>query len=215
MLRAVVVRFQFEGFHRWTLAPPQHGYLANTHRHMFHVRAVRPVQHNDRDIEFIELKRDMLTYCQHVYGRCPTEYSCEHMAEALVKQFSLSLCEVSEDGENGGLIMPHEDDFRRPTFPEPVTVTVTAGGGSPPQSTTGCAGPEPQKPKKDMKFDGGMFVGIEAEGPTTHIRGTPTLFIPASWSGSMSDLRAAIALFLAAKTNRCHLYVGADRKSVV
>jgi hypothetical protein len=101
----VVVRFQFEGVHCWPGAP-QDGptpFLREMHRHMFHVTAKKAVTHDDRDIEFIHLKRLLLQAC--LANFCgPHTLSCETMAATLLNKFGLDSCEVSEDGENGGLV---------------------------------------------------------------------------------------------------------------
>ncbi len=102
---SVIVRLQFEGIHSWPGAP-QRGptpFLREPHRHIFHVTATRPVTHGDRDVEFIQLKRMLLQECLACFGG-PHTLSCEDMAAHLLKNFGLSRCEVSEDGENGGLV---------------------------------------------------------------------------------------------------------------
>lgn len=101
---SIVVRFQFEGIHSWPGAP-QDGptpFLRDPHRHVFHVTAHRPVTHDDRDVEFIQLKRVMLQACLANFSG-PHTLSCEAMAAHLLNTFGLSRCEVSEDGENGGV----------------------------------------------------------------------------------------------------------------
>jgi hypothetical protein len=50
----VVVRTAFAGTHRWPEAPVSRAYLANVHRHLFHVEACVSVDAG-RDIEFHDL----------------------------------------------------------------------------------------------------------------------------------------------------------------
>ena len=105
----VVVTFQFEGFHNWPGCPlPEVSFLEERHRHIFHVKAYKPVSHDDRDVEIILLKRSMLLFIStfgHLHG--PAELgsmSCEMLAKELINHFDLSQCEVLEDGENGAAV---------------------------------------------------------------------------------------------------------------
>lgn len=43
------------GLHSWPAAPPGRAYLAQPHRHLFHVRATVAVDHEERDVEFHDL----------------------------------------------------------------------------------------------------------------------------------------------------------------
>lgn len=96
----VIVRFQFEGVHYWPGAPEDAAILRHPHRHVFHVEAAMPVTHDDRDVEFIELKRVMQLYCVGMFTG-PHPLSCEMIARRLVDRFALDKCAVFEDGENG------------------------------------------------------------------------------------------------------------------
>jgi hypothetical protein len=106
----VFVTCQFEGFHCWPEAPDEFAYLRTIHRHIFHVRLHKEVKHNDRDIEFIELKRQVLDYCLKTYGsghdQAPrwSRFSCEDVAHDLFSMFNATRVEVSEDGENGTIV---------------------------------------------------------------------------------------------------------------
>jgi hypothetical protein len=110
----IEVRFQFEGAHCWPNAPDSVLFLRTPHRHVFHVRARMDVNHNDREIEFILVKRhlqqNMIDVFRMSNNLLPTS-SCEEMAEYLceyIKQFykrtSVEV-EVSEDGENGAVVV--------------------------------------------------------------------------------------------------------------
>jgi 6-pyruvoyl-tetrahydropterin synthase len=103
----VYCTFQFEAFHMWPAAPEQVNYLRTPHRHVFHVRAETDVEHNDRDVEFITLKQDLLRAvrtkivdAKHVVAT----WSCEQWAQWMLDTFSLRQVEVSEDGENGAVV---------------------------------------------------------------------------------------------------------------
>ena len=100
-----------EGIHRWETCPIEEvKYLRDDHRHIFIVKAYVPVTHSDRDVEFIWLKHQIQNYMRTMYWS--QEYnchyfdkrSCEMIAEELIREFGLSMCEVSEDGENGAIV---------------------------------------------------------------------------------------------------------------
>ena len=105
----VYCTLQVEGTHEWPECPfDEVGYLRNTHRHVFHVKAYVPVTHDDRDVEFIMLKHHIDEYLFNAYGEgdiCKFgSMSCEMIARELLDVFNLSCCEVSEDGENGAIV---------------------------------------------------------------------------------------------------------------
>jgi len=54
--RWVVVRHQVEGFHHWPDAPHHRSYLAVRHRHLFYLEVAVQVAHQDREIEFHDLR---------------------------------------------------------------------------------------------------------------------------------------------------------------
>ena len=113
MRKYIVVKLQVEGLHNWPEARevlPEMGFLSDKHRHMFHIKMIKEVLHNDRDIEIIQFKRkvqndlNLLFYDNAVgcidFGR----RSCEDLAELLIKNYDLTCAEVLEDGENGAII---------------------------------------------------------------------------------------------------------------
>ena len=114
--RFIWVTFQKEGFHAYPAAATDPtlatgdmydvSFLASPHRHMFHFKVQVEVTHNDRDIEFIQLKR----WLEHLYAGESLNLnakSCEMIADDLYVQISVKypgrdvIIEVSEDGENG------------------------------------------------------------------------------------------------------------------
>jgi hypothetical protein len=114
---------QLEGFHNWKNCPiDEVDFLQSPHRHMFHFKCWKDVTHDDRDIEFIMMKRRVQAYLLDKYGESikvdpDTELlcgefitlvfnsmSCEMIARDLINAFGLSKCEVSEDGENGAVL---------------------------------------------------------------------------------------------------------------
>ncbi len=113
MRRFVVSSLQVEGLHCWPEAKqvfPEVGFLSDPHRHMFHITAVKKVEHNDRDVEIIKMKHDIQEYLESEYHSryfgCLdfNRMSCEDIAEELVNVFELMSCKVLEDGENGAII---------------------------------------------------------------------------------------------------------------
>lgn len=56
--------FSFEGKHCWPDAVNHEGveFLSLKHRHIFHVRVIVSVSHDDRDVEFILMKRYLEKY---------------------------------------------------------------------------------------------------------------------------------------------------------
>ncbi len=99
----IIVRLQYEAIHHWKDAD---NYLKHPHRHIFHVEAKKPVTHDDRDIEFIELKNQMEAYALAKWSNGKThQASCEMMARDFIEQFDLSYCRVMEDNENGAEVI--------------------------------------------------------------------------------------------------------------
>lgn len=108
----VLARTQFEGFHYWADAPDEVAFLRQLHRHMFHVEVVIPVEHDDRDIEIILLKRTLDEYCSSLTEKIKTEgWSCERIASTLAlmlaNKYNFDSCvvQVLEDNENGGTVI--------------------------------------------------------------------------------------------------------------
>jgi hypothetical protein len=134
--RKIWVTFQKEGIHKYpaALTDPSLAtgdeydvsFLGYPHRHIFHFRVWIDVFHNDRDIEFIQFKRWLLSLYSNSAGSSglrdrsvphnqdpvlSLDYkSCEMMADDLYIQIAdrypgrAVWIEVSEDGENGCLI---------------------------------------------------------------------------------------------------------------
>jgi len=110
----IFVTFSFEGEHCYPDAPKEVYYLRNVHRHMFNVRVVIDVYHDEREIEFHMFKRE-LQKLYTSYENCSNK-SCETMARELAgylmihyrgRDFSIT---VDEDGENGAIINYLKDD---------------------------------------------------------------------------------------------------------
>jgi hypothetical protein len=115
----IFVTFQKEGIHCFpdALTNPQFAtgdeydvsFLGYPHRHIFHFQVWISVEHNDRDIEFIQFKR----WLQSLYddATLALDYkSCEMMSDELYEVIKQKYpgrevwISISEDGENGSLI---------------------------------------------------------------------------------------------------------------
>lgn len=100
------VRFQQEGIHKYPDAPEGVEFLRYDHRHIFHFEVEVEVFHDDRDIEFILLQRELKAlYRDEVLQ---LDYmSCEMMADQLYEYIAKHYpgrdvtITVSEDNENG------------------------------------------------------------------------------------------------------------------
>jgi hypothetical protein len=110
------VTFQKEGIHRYPAAGTDPklatgdwldvSFLATPHRHIFHFRVEMEVFHDDRDVEFIQLKRILENWYSE--KTLSVDYkSCEMIAKDLYDKIIVKWLgrdiriEVSEDGENG------------------------------------------------------------------------------------------------------------------
>ncbi len=105
------VTFQKEGIHKYPAAATdpklaEVSFLGNEHRHIFHFRVELEVFHDDRDVEFILLKREL----ESLYNNGTLQLnhmSCEMLASELAIYIKENYprrdlrIEVSEDGENG------------------------------------------------------------------------------------------------------------------
>lgn len=105
----IFVTTRFEGFHRWKDAPADVSFLRFMHRHLFGVTLGVWVTHNDRDVEFFQLKRKLEEHIKELWEGRKFDYSCEAIAEMLIcyitdQGYSVSFCTVDEDGENGATL---------------------------------------------------------------------------------------------------------------
>lgn len=108
--RLILVRTRFEGIHSWPDAPEEVSFLRSPHRHEFHVELQITVTHNDRELEFILVKRALDKFISS-WDKLESR-SCEMMAELIIewvhKTYGLTRdvqCSVFEDGENGAVLL--------------------------------------------------------------------------------------------------------------
>lgn len=109
--KTIWVNFQKEGIHKYPLALTEPEledvkFLGYPHRHIFHFRVEIEVFHDDRDIEFILLKRELESLydqgtLQLDYKSC--EMLCDDLAEYIINKYPQRdlIISVSEDNENG------------------------------------------------------------------------------------------------------------------
>lgn len=100
----VFCTLSFEAMHRWPDAPEEVAFLSNPHRHIFNVRAEKVVSHDDRDVEFILLKREIQKWIDRALLARVDTWSCERWASEILKAHNLDEVTVDEDGENGATV---------------------------------------------------------------------------------------------------------------
>jgi hypothetical protein len=113
------VTWRFEGTHFFPDMPEElkHvAFLGNEHRHIFHCTVWVEVKHDNRDIEYIDLKRAL----KDNFGDGQMDYkSCEMMAKDICAFVAKRhgkreiKIQVLEDGENGALYEPSPDEAQR------------------------------------------------------------------------------------------------------
>lgn len=106
------VEFTQVGFHHWPDAPTARAYLRNPHRHLFHVEVSTTVEHDDRDIEFHDLRDESITLLRGIavgkgfdFGSQSCETIARRLGLRLIDRYRLPFTiTVSEDGECGATI---------------------------------------------------------------------------------------------------------------
>ena len=107
------VRYEAPGWHNWPGAPDHRAYLRYEHRHLFHVEARREVAHDDRALEFhdvrdvLELAWGGMTGANQALGARSCEMMARELINALVGRFGDGppwTVSVSEDGECGAVV---------------------------------------------------------------------------------------------------------------
>lgn len=108
MIRWARVSTRFEGLHCWPQATEEVRFLLHLHRHEFHVTLWIEQYHDQRDVEYITLKRWLKDLLDAGF---PESFSCEAMAREIIFSARQAYgperkyqCEVLEDGENGALL---------------------------------------------------------------------------------------------------------------
>ena len=109
--RNIFITTQKEFIHQYVDAPEEVWFLRDLHRHMLHVKVEIEVFNNDRELEFIILKRELEDYLDSLDLCTPSNRSCETIAESILNYFQEEYgsdrdleVTVSEDGENGSTL---------------------------------------------------------------------------------------------------------------
>lgn len=106
----VYATFEVEGFHRWPDAHAERDYLRARHRHLFGICVWVRVSHDERDVEFHDLRSMIEAWWTDSGGPERDTASCESMATALGEHLArdrglaVTGVEVNEDGENGAQV---------------------------------------------------------------------------------------------------------------
>jgi hypothetical protein len=110
ILTLISVTGRFEAIHSWPDCPHEDvSFLKQLHRHIFHVIVKLEVKHNDRDLEFIRIKRILTSYLFMFDGQNIGSHSCEMLCDLIANHLDgftsmngkVKVVSVSEDGENG------------------------------------------------------------------------------------------------------------------
>ena len=105
----IYVRHRFVAFHAWPEARGERAYLGERHRHEFHVEVRARVMHDERDIEFHDLKDALVRACPP-HGLDLGGSSCETIGRTLLDKLDetwpgrILSVDVSEDGECGAVV---------------------------------------------------------------------------------------------------------------
>lgn len=89
-LTSIVVRHRVAGFHRWPQASGKREYLAERHRHLFHVEVEVEVGHDNREVEF----HDLLDHVHQFFIDNGPEWgiaSCETIAFQLASRIRANI----------------------------------------------------------------------------------------------------------------------------
>lgn len=115
MRQFIWVTGQYEGFHRWALAPQEVCFLRNEHRHIFKWKVSIEVFHYDRELEFFLVKKDIRIIIHSMMlgdlGSCEAQadYICAKVMGSYPNR--RIIVEVSEDGENGATVEGEPDNI--------------------------------------------------------------------------------------------------------
>lgn len=108
-LTTIIVRTQKEGIHCYPNAPKEVEFLKSPHRHMFHIEAEIQVFHDDRELEFIIVKRDLDNWLQLNVDYKSCEMIAKDILDYLHSRWDCSdrytRVDVFEDGENGARVV--------------------------------------------------------------------------------------------------------------
>lgn len=103
--KLIVVKFQYEAVHQWKECDIKEvSFLKDKHRHIFYFEVHKEVTHNNRDIEIIMFKRNILHNLDRVFLHDFKNMSCEDIAEYILDTYKCDYVQVLEDNENGAIV---------------------------------------------------------------------------------------------------------------
>lgn len=108
-MTTILVKNILEAIHCWPEAPDEVGYLKYPHRHLFHIETEIEVHHDDRDLEFMMVQHELMTFLSQE-NLFPLSVSCEQIARAvgqhIVEVYGARTVTVTvrEDNENGARV---------------------------------------------------------------------------------------------------------------
>ena len=113
MSTVVGTKITAPGFHRWPGARGVRAYLAERHRHLFHLEANVHVAHDERDVEFHDLQ-DLIRDWWGPRARECGAASCEQLARELAAHLTSAGVRVrditvAEDGESWATYTPKDN----------------------------------------------------------------------------------------------------------
>ena len=99
----IIISTSFPAVHCWPACDIEEvSFLKNPHRHIFRVTLKVPVNHGDREIEFLHLKEQVNEFIRrHLAGKDLGNMSCENLCDVFAHETEAVYCSVMEDGENG------------------------------------------------------------------------------------------------------------------
>jgi len=107
--RGIIVKEDFVAFHRWKEAPDEVAFLRDFHRHLFKIEVTLNVSHGNRQLEFFDVQKCLRSIVRKEFEGKRFELSCEQIAEEIGNRLAFNcypvmLVQVSEDGENAGVV---------------------------------------------------------------------------------------------------------------
>jgi len=106
MTRYIVIKTQFEAIHNWPDCDIEEvEFLKYPHRHIFYLQLKFKISHNNRDKEFISIKRSIEEIIREKFAYMNLgSMSCEDIAEYFSDRLNAEFVSVLEDDENGAEI---------------------------------------------------------------------------------------------------------------
>lgn len=81
-MRYLHIKCQFEAVHYWPSAPVE--VFGTPHLHVFTCEVKLEVYHNEREVELLDLRREVERFCRENWNLAVSPDSCETMAEAVL-----------------------------------------------------------------------------------------------------------------------------------